>query len=544
MKRVAGIVAVGLLAACVHPQPAGRRLGRIDFPVSCNPAAGERVRDGVALLHHTMYADAERSFIAAMALDERCAMAHWGIAMAQFQPLSPGYPEETALERGVRSLEKARELAPPTERERAYIEAAAAFFDEREQRSHAARIAAWEQAQDGLRRAYPQDVDAAAFYALARLASAPKDKPEPSRRLEAGESLEALWAENPEHPGAIHYLIQAYDSPPLASRAFAAAQAYERLAPGVAQALHMPSHIFVRLGRWTDAIESSTRAAAAARRTSVGGGTSHDYAHALDYLMYVYLQVGRDQRALGILRQLQRTQRFQDDFISAYALAAAPARYYLEREEWQGAARVTAAGPADFPWGKYPAARAVTQFARGIGAARSGDSAAGRTAVSELEAIHRSLAESEPYWAAWVDAQRQAVEAWVAAAEGQNDDALARMRTAAEIEASLDLSPGAPGPVLPLCELLGDLLLRLARPAEALVEFEGSLATAPNRFYSVYKAGRSAQRAGDKQKAHAHFTQLLKLAEESHIEAVHTDRAAVEKAKHFLRLNREPARPQ
>lgn len=541
MKRLSGIVALGLLAACVRPQPAGRQLGRVDFPVSCSPAAQERLRDGVALLHHTMYADAERSFIAATALDERCAMAHWGMAMAQFQPLSPAYPDETALNRGVRSLEGARELAPPTERERAYVEAAAAFFNEWEQRGHAARIAAWEQAQDGLRRAYPHDVDAAAFYALAHIASAPKDNVAQSQRLEAGEILEALWAENPEHPGAIHYLIQAYDSPPLASRALAAALAYDQLAPGVSNALHMPSHIFVRLGRWTDAIKSNTRAAAAARRTSVGGGTPHEYAHALDYLIYAYLQVGRDQRALGVLRQLQRTQRFQDDFISAYALAAAPARYYLEREDWQGAARVTAAGPADFPWDKYPAPRAVTLFARGIGAARSGDPAAARTAVVELEAIHDSLAESEPYWAAWVDAQRQAVEAWVDRADGRNDDALARMRAAAEIEDSLDLSPGAPGPALSLRELLGDLLLVLARPAEALPEFERSLATAPNRFYSVYKAGRSAQRAGDKQKAHGYFTQVVKLAEESHTEALHTDRKAVEKAKYFLRLNRQPA---
>jgi tetratricopeptide (TPR) repeat protein len=532
MKRFLVVACLVLLAACVRPPEPRRRLGKVDFETSCNDEAQSRFDTGLALLHHMMYDEAQKNFYAATAMDEHCAMAYWGMAMTRLHPLSAGRPDGAALGKSVGDLGRARAMESTTLREQTYIEALATFFAEWDRIDHASRLVAWEAAQKKLYDAYPDDTDAAAFYALAHIATAPAADLNYHHHKTAAKILESLHASNPEHPGALHYLVRAYDNPELAGRGEDVAKAYAELAPKVPQAQHAPSHIFVRTGEWDDTIEYNARAMAEARRMTVAGGMSYQFVHAADFQMYAYLQGGWDRRGESILRQFARVERFQDDFASAYGLAAAPARYHLERMDWTGAAQLPVGNPTDFPWEKYPAARALTHFARGIGAARSGDPDGARVAAGELDAIHAELAEAEPYWAFLVDARRKAVEAWIAHAEGRDDEALEQMRAAADLEDRVDKHPVTPGPPLPLRELLGDLLLELDRPAEAYAEFRRSLALAPNRLYAVYKSARSADKADDKVNAHTFYSQFLKL-----VEASHSDRREVKKAKYFLRVN-------
>ncbi len=528
-----GIAAAAAAVACVRQPESGRHLGAVDFTTSCARPAERRFQEGLAYLHHTMYAEAERSFGAATALDERCAMAQWGIAMAQFRPLWPGDPPEAALGKASAALVKARALAPPTKREQAYVEAAAAYVHEWAVTDRPTRLAAWVAAHERLHRDHPRDVDAAAFHALALLASAPLDDPTFAAMMRAAEILEPLRADSPDHPGVLHYLLLAHDNPLLAPHAQEVAAAYARFVDELPEVGHATSHISIRLGRWGDSIRSNGAASAAARRLSVGDMAQSRYAHEQDYMIYSLLQGAWDTRAQAILRQLARSPRFEPDFASAYALAAAPARYHLERDDWEGAARLDPPWPPDFPWERFPAARAITLFARGIGAARTHDEAGAAAASEGLAQARAELAGSDPYWASLVEAQRLAVAAALAFSRGRPDDALAGMRAAAELEDAVDRHPVSPGHVLPCRELLGDLLLELDRPAEALVEFEASLARAPNRFRALYQAGHAALEADELDKGFDYLERLVRQAEDSR-----SDRPQIARARDELRWGR------
>jgi len=507
-------------------------LGQVNFPISCSAAAQSKFNRGLALLHHMMYAQAEKEFKALSEFEPDCPMAYWGIAMTLFHPLW-AQPSEAELRRGWAAVEKAQELKPPTERERSYVAAVAAFYKDWKTIDHGKRIAAWEAAQEKIYQANPDDIDAGAFYALAHLATAPKGDKTFKHQQEAGALLEELQTKASEHPGLFHYIIHAYDNPMLASRAVEMARAYDKLAPDVPHALHMPSHIFVRLGLWADSIDWNVRSAAAAKRHSIGGMTSLHYTHAMDYLMYAYLQRGQDKMAADVLHQINTVENYQDSFASAYGIAAAQARYHLERRQWDDAAALPVRTHSAFPWAKYPWFESITYFARGLGVARSGDTVAAQKFIETLGTFYEhSVNAGQDYWSVQVDVQRKTLAAWLAFSEGKKEQALRIMRQAAVLEDSVDKHPVTPGAVLPARELLGDILVLLDKPNEAIDAYEASLEISPNRFNSLYGAGHAAELAGDRAKAKSYYSKLIQLTT-----GVDSDRPRIRQAKAFLEKN-------
>jgi tetratricopeptide (TPR) repeat protein len=481
----------------------GHEHGVVDFPVSCTDEARQAIEHGLGMLHHMMYEQARPHFAQAAQADPSCAMAHWGTAMTRFQPLWHPTSEED-LAHGRASLRMAQELGAPTDRERAYIAAAQAFFAELDPphkdpaRDHEARLESWTRAQRSLHETYPRDVDAAAFYALSEISYAmtqlsPDEPRDFTRERRAGALLERYFPEHPEHPGIFHYLIHAYDSPELARKAVPYAEAYDELAPDVPHALHMPSHIFVRLGRWAETAEWNERSAEAALRQPVDGIMSMHYPHALDYMMYAYLQLDDEARARETLRRVEAIEQVQPLFASAYGIAAARARYHLERSEWAEAAELEPRFPDALDWERFPAAEALVHYARGIGAARIGELEQAEAERDHIEALVGSMREQgDDYWATMTEGLGMAVGAWIAHERGDTERAISRMREAAELEESMDKHPTTPGEVLPVRELQAELLLLADRPDEALRAFRASLQRTPNRRNAVAGVERAS----------------------------------------------------
>ena len=467
--------------------------GVVDFPISCNEEAQHEFEIGLGHLHHMMYEQARPHFQAAADADPDCAMAHWGIAMTSFQPL--WHPtSEDGLQRGKAAVARARELGAATEREEAYIAAVEAFFTDpdppQDSRTadHAARVEAWKTAQLQIHEAHPEDVDAAAFYALAEVCFAmTQASPEEDRNYErerrAGALLEQYFDDHPEHPGLFHYLIHAYDSTELAHKAEDIARQYDQIAPDTVHALHMPSHIFVRLGHWEETIDWNERSAAAAlREMDDDPHASAHYVHALDYMMYGYLQLGDEESARQTLDRVQEIDDLYPAPFAGYNTAAPQARYFLEQRKWQEAAALEPRNPAALPWEQFPAAEALFHYARGIGAARSGDLNQAETERQRIAALVQQLRdEGDTYCAHMTDALGQAVEAWVLYEQGETEDALALMRNAADMEDAMDKHPTSPGEILPVRELYGDMLLEEGRAEEARAAFQASLERTPDR---------------------------------------------------------------
>jgi tetratricopeptide (TPR) repeat protein len=509
-----------------------RSLGKVDFPISCKPEVQGRFNQALALLHNMMYLQAEKGFESVASLDPDCAMAYWGVAMTLFHPLwAP--PKEHELKIGSEAAQKAASLKPPTKREQAYIAAVNAFYRDWESTAHPARIAAWEKAQEKVFKDNPNDIDAGAFYALSHLATAPKGDKTFKHQEKAGQLLEKLRKKAPRHPGLFHYTIHAYDNPKFASLALEVAKGYDRIAPDAPHAQHMPSHIFVRMGMWTLVSEWNARSAASAKKQSRSRELSLHYIHAMDYLMYAYLQRSQDKMALATLDEINGVENYQDSFASAYGIAAAQARYPLERRQWAEAAKLPMRTHSMFPWDKYPQFEAITYFARGLGAARSGDTAGARSAIETLDTLYeRTVRAGQGYWAVLVDAQRTTVAAWVAFSEGEKERALKVMRKAADLEDSVDKHPVTPGAVLPARELLGDMLLLLGNPGEATEAYEASLGISPNRFNSLYGSGHASDLAGDIDKAKWYYSRLVEITA-----GVDSERPRLAKAKAFLSGN-------
>jgi tetratricopeptide (TPR) repeat protein len=381
---------------------------------------------------------------------------------------------------------------------------------------------------------YPQDTEAGVFYALSLLGTAQAlsaDKTYMREKRAAG-ILNKVLALEPNHPGVAHYLIHAYDSPALANLALAAARAYAKIAPGVPHALHMPSHIFIRLGLWQESINSNLESEAAAKdyaRKTKMIGVWDQQLHAMDYLIYAYLQLAQDEKAKGVLDDLNQILKTNDqNLIVAYTFAAVPARYAIERRQWAEAASLELK-PQEFAWDRLPWAKAIVYFARGIGSARQGDVAGARNVVAKLEELKSELKGEKGYdWATQVEIQRLAVAAWLAHAERNDQEALSLMRSAADLEDSIDKHPVTPGTIVPARELLADLLIEVGQPAEALKEFEGSLATVPNRFNGLYGAARAAELAGNDKKAKDYYGRLVALC------AGECSRRELQQAKAFL----------
>jgi tetratricopeptide (TPR) repeat protein len=518
----AGLMTASAAAATQHH---GQH-GKVAFATSCSEAANAHIQTGLALVHHMMYDQAEPEFLAAAAADAGCAMAQWGLAMTQLRPLwAP--PTRAEFDKGRAAVLRARELDAPTPREQQYVEAIAAYFDDVPSVDHRTRVRAWHAAHRALHEAHPDDVDAGALYALSLLATAPPDDREFRQQAAAGALLEELHSRAPEHPGVFHYLIHAYDNPLLASRAVEVARAYDQLAPDVPHALHMPSHIFVRLGMWPDVVAWNERSAAAALRQPVGNATSLHHAHAIDYALYAELQQGRDEAARKLLGQIAAVDNYQHHDAGAYAIAAAPARFALERGDWVAAAELPARTHGAFSWDDYPHHESITHFARGLGAARSGDVEAARVSLAKIEDLQRRTVDAgEQYWSVLVDARRQTVMAWIAFADGSHDAALRHMQAAADREDSVDKHPITPSAVRPARELLGDMLVALGDPEAAIEAYETALAVSPRRLNSLYGAGRAAELAGLDQLARSYYERIAALtADDAEREDLHHVRA-------------------
>jgi hypothetical protein len=501
-----------------HDAPAqGEQFGRVHFPVSCNTAAQAQFDRAVALLHSFWFAPAIKTFTAVTELDPACTMAHWGVAMSLLGPPFLWPPSSTALKDSWAALEKARAVGAKTPREQAYIAALAAFYKDAETVEHRTRALAYEQAMDHLARQYPEDREATIFYALALNATAlPTDKTY-ANQLKAAALLEQVFTAQPQHPGVAHYLIHSYDYPPIAQRGLDAARRYASIAPSAPHALHMPSHIFTRLGLWQESIDTNHASAQAAREelleTHQQGAGSYNALHAMDYMMYGYLQLGQDREAKRLLDEIMAIQKLDvENFVAAYAFAAIPARYALERRRWAEVAALTL-HPHSLAWHRFPQAEAVITFARGLGAARRGDIATARQDLDRLQALREAmLAAKQHYWAEQTEIQRRVVAAWLARAAGKNQEALEGMQAAADLEDATEKHPVTPGPLVPARELLGEMLLALNNPVQALQAFEASHQVEPNRFQGLYGAARAAEVAGEREKARTFYTQLVTLA--------------------------------
>jgi tetratricopeptide (TPR) repeat protein len=512
------------------------KVGRAKFSVSCKPASQEQFDRAVAMLHSFWYEESGKAFSDLARKDPKCAMAHWGVAMSLYHPLWPPQPSEQTLNDGRAALVRARAVlsAGRTAREKSYIDALETFYRD-EQLDYPGRVLAYEEAMAQVHARYPQDNEAGVFYALSLLGSAqalPADKTY-LRERKAAAILNKVLALEPNHPGVAHYLIHAYDSPALANLALAAARAYAKIAPGVPHALHMPSHIFIRLGLWQESISSNLDSEAAAKdyaRKTQMVGVWDQQLHAMDYLIYAYLQLAQDEKAKAVLDELNRILKTSEqNLIAAYTFAAVPARYAIERRQWSEAASLELK-PQEFAWDRLPAAKAIVYFARGVGAARQGDVAGARNALTKLEEFKRELTGAKGYdWAIQVEIQRRAVAAWLAHAERNDQEAVSLMRSAADLEDSTDKHPVTPGAIVPARELLADLLIDVGEPAEALKEFEISLAAVPNRFNGLYGAARAAELAGNEKKAKDYYGKLVALCA-----GECSQRRELQKAKAFL----------
>src|SRR5205807_494898 len=426
--------------------------------------------------------------------------------------------------KGSSAVEKAKVAGARTQRERAYIAAIEVFYQDADKLDHRTRAFAYNNAMEQLCQRYPSDHEAGVFYALTLIATGmmTNDK-NYARQKEAAQILNRVLALEPQHPGVAHYLIHSYDYPALARLALPAARSYAKIAPASAHAQHMPSHIFTRLGLWPEAIRSNLDAEAAGKAYAVKNhlsGVFDEQFHAMDYLVYAYLQGAQDKRAWGVLDELNKIQRAEPEtFKVAYAFTAIHARYALERRRWDEATKLTLppGSLGAFPWARFRWAEANIHFARAIGAARTGDMASARQDVEKLAAIQQALVEvkGDYDWAKEVDIQRQAASAWLARAERKDDEALQLMRATADLEDATEKHPVMPGAILPAREMLGDLLSELNQPAVALKEYEATLEISPNRFNSIYGVARSAELSGDAKKARAYYERLVALCNQS-----------------------------
>jgi tetratricopeptide (TPR) repeat protein len=497
--------------ALQHQHESGQppeRLGTVHFETSCSPAVKDDFNRAVALLHSFWFGAAAQAFTAVAEQDSSCAMAHWGVAMSRWGNPFGGARPVPVLEQGRAAAQKALAMKA-TDRERGYIMAVAALYEDFENRSHRDRTLAYERGMQRVSERHPQDKEAAIFYALAMNQTMLPTDQTYAQQLKAAAILEPLFKAYPDHPGVAHYLIHAYDHPPLAERALPAARLYAEIAPDAPHALHMPSHTFTRVGHWMDSVKTNQASADAARKAN----SQAEVLHALDYQVYAYLQMAHDRQARDVLDQAKPIEaglKLGEQYggVGLFALAAIPARYALERGAWSEAATLEARATP------FPHVDAITRYARAIGAARGGHAPAAEEEVARLGELHAALVKSgEEYWAQQVEIQQRAARAWTAYAAGRHDAAVQELRAAADLEDSTDKSAISPGPLAPARELLGEMLLELKRPAEALKELEAVMKKEPNRFRATYFAARAAEQAGDAAKARQYYREVVRIAE-------------------------------
>ncbi len=501
------------------------QLGTVHFPLSCAAPVQKPFERGVALLHSFWYEEAEKEFEQIAKDDPQCAMAHWGIAMSIWHQLW-NHPDAATLKRGQGEVKSAKSLGPKTDRERYYIAAMDAFYRGKKRDYHD-RANAYSKGMETAYQRYPDDREAAVFYALSLLAAEPDNDTTFANRKQAAAVLEKLFAVEPDHPGVAHYLIHSYDKPQLAELGLPAARRYAKIAPAAPHALHMPSHIFARLGLWQDDIDSNLASIAATRKTAAMhmGGEGHQF-HAMDFLVYADLQSGREVDAQRVIDEVKAMPAKKDDMYGmdfdprTDALVTFSARYALEMHHWTDAASLPLVPKAE------TSDNSVTYWARAIGAARTGNVADARKDVAEIEALHATLVkQKKKYFADAVEQDRQEAAAWVAHAAGNNDEAIRALHTVAEKEEAEGDEPLA----IPAREMLADMMLDMNRPEQALAEYEADLKFNPNRFNGLYGAARAAEMAGKTDKSNAYYAQLVKVCDGSN-----SDRPELSRAKALL----------
>jgi tetratricopeptide (TPR) repeat protein len=550
LKRTLLVVVAALLVAFIYHTPTAvaqeghqhrhepsEKLGQVNFKISCNPQAQKQFNRAVAWLHSFEYEEAAKAFTEVTVTDPRCGMGYWGIAMSKYHSIWVP-PTVAELQQGSSAIEKAKTVGARTQRERDYIAAAEIFYNDADRLDHKARTYAYSEAMKQLYQRHPSDHEAAVFYALTLITTGMMENDRGyTRQRKAAQILNRVLALEPRHPGVIHYLIHSYDYPAFAHLALTAARSYAKLAPASSHAQHMPSHIFTRLGLWQEDIRSNLQAEASAKafaaRNHLSGVWDEQF-HAMDYLVYAYLQGAQDKRARGVLDELNKIQKAEPEtFKVAYSFTAIPARYALERRRWDEAAKLTLppGSLGAFPWQHSRWAEAHIPFARAIGAARPGDPASAREDVEKLTEIREALnvAKSDYDGAGQVEIERQVALAWLTLAEGKREESLQLMRAAAELDDATDKHPVTPGAILPAREQLGELLLELKQPMEALQEFETSLSSAPNRFNGLYGAARAANLASDQKNAKTYYAKLIALSR--HADSI---RPEIDEAKAFL----------
>lgn len=511
--------------------PSGDALGKVDFPVSCDESIADDFNHAVALLHHMTYPQARDAFEEITRQDPTCAMAHWGLAMTLFQPSWPTRPGPEELQRGWDGVQRALSAGPGTRRELLFVTSAEAFFRSPGAGDYWERIRRWERATGRLYEAFPEDPDAATLYALAHLATAPADRVSLEHGARSAEVLLSVLDRYPDHPGAMHYLIHANDAPGREDQRLDITRRYEEIAPDNPHALHMPTHIYTRLGDWDGVARGNIRAAEAALLHPAGESgelVSDEFPHAIEYLVYAYLQQGRDSQAASEMDRLQSAEPLQPGFKTAFHIASIQARYSLERRDWSAASELEPRTPAFLQWDRFAWPEAVTWLARGLGAAHLGELDRAREASLRLAELETAAqATGEELFARNIRVLRLEVDAWTAHAEldGQLSEAL--LREAADVEASTPKHAVTPGPTLPAMELLGDLLLEQQRAEEALVAYQRSLEQYPRRFNSLVGAARAAREAGDERLARAMYRELLEVAAEG-------ERVELEEARAFV----------
>jgi hypothetical protein len=502
-------------------------LGKVHFPVTCTSEAQAAFDEAMKLQHSFWHHAAVAEFKGVLQKDPTCVMAYWGQALSLLDnPFSP--PPAKNLAEGLAALEQARQIGARTQREADYIEALSTFYRDHDKQDHRTRVMAYERAMEELAARYPEDPEARLYYALAlNVAHSPADKSY-AKPLEAAAILEQEWSRQPEHPGIAHYLIHSYDYPPLADKGLDAAHLYAEIAPDAPHALHMPSHIFTRVGSWEESVASNAKSALAARE----GGSVGNELHALDYMVYAHLQLSQVEAARLVVEDAKLVtdeQLAKGGLARAafFALAAMPARLVMERGAWGEAEEGLKLRQSSFPF-----ADAQTHFARAVALARSGKPDQAMADIEGLKAAVEALKGTDVYWMEQVDIQRQTAEAWVAFAEGDREGALAAIRSAAEREGKTEKHAITPGPLAPAREQLAEMLLEMNRPGDALQEFAAVQRTEPNRFRAIYGAARSAELAGDGDRAEEYYNALLQLA--AHAD---TERPEIKTAQAFIAAN-------
>ena len=520
MKKLVaiGCLCLGLVqpafAQHEHGGMAPKDIGTVSFDTSCSPAVKAQFNEAVALLHSFWFSESRALFESALKTDANCAIAHWGIAMTYWGNPFAGQRSPQTIANGKAATDKGQATGTPTTREKGFVDAVAILFSSNDVTTQRQRVLDYEKAMGRLSVANKTDIEARVFWALSvAQAASPTDKTY-ARNLQAAEMLEPMYKQLPNHPGIAHYIIHTYDVPALAQKALPAARAYADIAPAVPHALHMPSHTFTRVGFWKESVETN-------RRSSLEGEKSSGWAeamHARDYMTYAYLQMGMDaqaktnmEHAIGLAGKPGNTQGAAGAGPNMFALAAIPARYAMERQQWAEAAALQ---PRPAP--NTPYTEAITHFVRAVGAARAGRPVDAAADVAKLAALRdREIEMKDEYWASQVDIQRRGADAWVMYAQGRKAPAIAQMQETASMEDLTDKAAVTPGPIAPAREMLGYMLLENNQPKEALVEFEAVMKKEPNRFLAIYGAGKAAEAAKQTAKAKGYFKQLVEMCKDA-----------------------------